>query len=424
MRPTIRLLLLLLVGTLAPWFFPTPRDYLAKVYQKSGVQVVLDQARYEAAPATVAVIRTARSRYQEVTKDLSSGSGVTVKVVDTQVVETSGGSTSSTPALSDLSLNTGCTLSADEVEAVLTQYNSPAVGTGLGQYSVQECERTGIDNAYWMAMFIHESGAGSAGAWAGNKGGGNYTGNTGNIVCAGYGSCYGRFRDYNNDWKLGTTQHFQLLACYRDGGGEGCDGLWNGKSHATIEDAVNTWAPPIENDTQTYAQFVVSMTQEWRQAKANLAQEATEPAPEPAPSQSEPSVTPSEGGRAELWPGATPCAGTGWHAGAFDWCAPLGTPVHTPVSGTFVSQGAYYDEMKYGAYVIILTDSGLEVYLGHLNHETVNPLGFQPGQRVEAGQQVGDLSEFYYSVPHSHVQLRRGGALVGADAWWAEWDGR
>lgn len=130
---------------------------------------------------------------------------------------------------------------------------------------------------------------------------------------------------------------------------------------------------------------------------------------------------PPSGGRAELWPGAAPCAG--WHDGAIDWCSPEGTPVHAPAGGTLTQVGGYEDAMRYGAYVIIQADSGLEIYVGHLNHEDAAP-GLAVGQRVEAGTVVGDLSEFGYSTPHTHVQLRRGGALVGPDVWWAEWEGR
>jgi biotin carboxyl carrier protein len=406
--PTARLYLLFLVGTLAPFFFPAARDKAEEVVAASGIEVLLDAARFDAAPASVAILRQARADFTE----LTSTGDLTVKVNGTQVTTSEG----VTPSLEDISLNGGCTLSAAEVEAVLVQYDSPAAGIGLGEHSVNECQRTGIDNAFWLAMAIHEGSITAPPQWAGNKGNGNYTANTGNIVCAGYPSCYGRFRDFNNDWKLGTTQHIELLRCYRDGGGEGCEGLWTGKAHATIVEAVNTWAPPIENDTNTYANYVVEQAKEWRLAKLNTATEALKPA----------DAVKSENCQAEPWPQAKDGVNWqyGYHAGAFDWVAPEATKVYAPVCGTFVSQGAYYDDEKYGAYVIILTDRGLEVYLGHLDHETVNPLGLQPGQRIEAGQQIGQLSEFPYSAPHSHIQLRRNGGLVSADTWWTEWDAR
>ncbi len=118
-------------------------------------------------------------------------------------------------------------------------------------------------------MFIYESGAGTAPGWAGRKPDGTTTANTGNIICAGYSSCYGRFRDFQGDWKEGTRQHFKLLLCYRDGGGEGCEGLWNGNKHTTIEEALNTWAPPSDgNNTSEYAEFVIEQTQAARRIKS------------------------------------------------------------------------------------------------------------------------------------------------------------
>lgn len=129
-------------------------------------------------------------------------------------------------------------------------------------------------------------------------------------------------------------------------------------------------------------------------------------------------------GQAEPWPGFGDAVCAGYHAGAVDFCAPAGTVVVAPASGTLTEVGAYGDTLRYGAYVIITTPAGLEIYLGHLNHETVNPLGLAVGAWVPAGTPIGDLSEFAYSQPHSHVQLRRGGALIGPGEWWAAWEGR
>lgn len=140
------------------------------------------------------------------------------------------------------SLNHGCSLTAEEVEAVLKGYSSPAATEGgFGQMTVDECKRTGIDNAYVLAMFIHESTAGTAGAAV-------ETHSTGNIICTD-SNCAGRFQVYP-DWKAGGRAHFTLLKCYRDGGGEGCTGLWNGKKHDTIVDAIYTWAPPSDGNNQ------------------------------------------------------------------------------------------------------------------------------------------------------------------------------
>lgn len=169
----------------------------------------------------------------------------------------------------DFSLRTGCSLTPEQYDAVLTNYNSPAIGTG--EHALSECKRTQIDNAYVLGIFIHESTAGTAQQWAGQKGGGNTTANVGNIICAGYPTCFGRFRDYSNDWKLGTTQTFDLLRCYRDGSGEGCNGLWVGGTVSTIDEAITRWAPSSDgNDPNSYAGVVKRLTTEWRSANQTI----------------------------------------------------------------------------------------------------------------------------------------------------------
>lgn len=249
MRHTTRYLLLLIVGAIAPFFFPGARDRAEQITTTVGAPLVVEALQDDAAPAAIALLRTSQDRYREV----QYGETVEPAVMPSVAV----------PAQGDYALRSGCSLTAEQAEAVLVEYGSPAAGKGIGEASVEFCQRYEIDNGLWLAMFIHESGAGSNERWAGNKGG-SYTANTGNIVCAGWPSCYGRFRDYQGDWLLGTEQHFQLLACYRDGGGTDCSGLWSGKSHATVREALNTWAPPFENDTNAYADYVEWQLDTWR----------------------------------------------------------------------------------------------------------------------------------------------------------------
>lgn len=145
--------------------------------------------------------------------------------------------------------------------------------------------------------------------------------------------------------------------------------------------------------------------------------------PPPEPTNPPPGITGAApvGGQAELWPGASICAG--YHAGAMDWCAPLGTEVFSPATCTMLMQGEYYDDPRFGAYVMCNTDGGLELYVGHLDMATVNPLGFRPGDRIAAGQTIGYIGPHFITT-HVHTQIRRGGQLVGPDQWWAEWEGR
>lgn len=230
-------LLLMIMGIIAPFFFPGTRDRVEEIAASMGVHHVVEATQTDVATAAVALLRELQ--------DQDEGA-------------------SALPAQGDYSLRSGCSLTADQVEEILLEYRSPAAGKGLGEASVEFCQRYEIDNGLWLSMFIYESSAGSNPRWAGNKGGGGYTANTGNIICDGWPRCYGRFRDYGGDWYLGTEQHFRLLACYRDGGGTDCSGLWTGKGHTTVREAISTWAPSAENDTNAYADYVERQLDSWR----------------------------------------------------------------------------------------------------------------------------------------------------------------
>jgi murein DD-endopeptidase MepM/ murein hydrolase activator NlpD len=135
------------------------------------------------------------------------------------------------------------------------------------------------------------------------------------------------------------------------------------------------------------------------------------------------SITPLAvvGQQAELWPGASVCYG--YHDGAMDWCAPLGTEVVSPANCYFSGQGEYHDDPKFGAYMICNTANGLEIYVGHLDMATVNPLGFGSGDFIAAGQVIGYIGPHFITT-HVHTQLKRDRALISPDAWWSEWDNR
>ena len=127
----------------------------------------------------------------------------------------------------------GCTLTTDQAEAILKEYESPAQGYGYA--FTQGCNRTGVDNAYVMAMFIHESTAGKFGV-------ATHTLSSGNIKCTAE-PCYDGFQAYA-DWAAGINAHFDLLKTYADGGAP------SGKKHDTIRSALMEWAPPEDNNNQ------------------------------------------------------------------------------------------------------------------------------------------------------------------------------
>lgn len=160
----------------------------------------------------------------------------------------------------DLALFAPNSLTADQWDSVVAEYN-PLI-TDTGKWAVSEGNRTGIDNAYVLAMWIKESSVGSAGVAIQTK-------STGNIRCFGFSYCIDGFRAYRT-WEEGITAHFNLLRCYgveNAAQDTACNGLWNGKQHKTIEEAIDTWAPPEDNNnTSAYKTFVVESVQAWRAA--------------------------------------------------------------------------------------------------------------------------------------------------------------
>jgi hypothetical protein len=141
------------------------------------------------------------------------------------------------------------------IDSILSSYGSPAAGTGQLWYDIGV--KYGIDPAFAVAFFIHESGAGTAAGWAGLKPDGSSTHNVGNIICAGYGSCYGRFRDYPS-WSEGIEDWYQLIDVE----------YLTGRGHTTVADIIPVYAPSVENDVQGYVNVVQGLVDQWRTQEA------------------------------------------------------------------------------------------------------------------------------------------------------------
>lgn len=144
------------------------------------------------------------------------------------------------------------TLSAQFIDRVLEHYGSPARGTGA--IWLRMGQQYGIDPAYALAFFIHESSAGTNPGWAGLKPDGSSTHNVGNIICAGYDTCFGRFRDYAS-WEAGIEDWYKLIANEYIGD----------RSVATVEQIIPIYAPSFENDVGNYVQTVIGLANDWRQ---------------------------------------------------------------------------------------------------------------------------------------------------------------
>lgn len=151
----------------------------------------------------------------------------------------------------DYRLRGAPSLTAQQIDAILASYGSPAAGTGAAWYNLGL--KYGIDPAFAVAFFIHESAAGTAQGWAGLKPGGASTHNVGNIICAGYATCYGRFRDYPS-WDQGIEDWYRLIDVE----------YIQGRGTTTVQDIIPIYAPSFENDVQAYINSVTSMVDGWR----------------------------------------------------------------------------------------------------------------------------------------------------------------
>lgn len=142
-------------------------------------------------------------------------------------------------------------LTIEEIDAILAAYGSPAAGNGRDFYNLGV--DYGIDPAYAVAFFIHESSAGTASGWAGIKPDGSTTHNVGNIICAGYATCFNRFRDYSS-WSEGIEDWYKLIAVE----------YIEGRGAYTVEQIIPIYAPSFENNVPGYIQSVNSLVQGWR----------------------------------------------------------------------------------------------------------------------------------------------------------------
>lgn len=168
-----------------------------------------------------------------------------------RAVQVNAASLANIPAPGDHRLRSAPSLTPAQIDEILRSYGSPATGTGEIWYRLGL--EYNIDPAYAIAFFIHESGAGTNPNWAGMKPDGSTTHNVGNIICAGYPTCYGRFRDYP-DWETGIADWYRLIDVEYI--------RWRGLQ--TVADIIPIYAPSFENDVQGYIQVVTGLVDRWR----------------------------------------------------------------------------------------------------------------------------------------------------------------
>lgn len=171
--------------------------------------------------------------------------------VASSIVAATGMGPAIVPAPGDYRLRTAPSLSPAQIDRILQSYGSPATGTGEIWYRLGV--EYNIDPAYALAFFIHESGAGTNPNWAGFKPDGSTTHNVGNIICAGYPTCYGRFRDYPN-WEAGIADWYRLIDVE----------YIRGRGLQTVAEVIPIYAPSIENDVLGYINVVTRLVDQWR----------------------------------------------------------------------------------------------------------------------------------------------------------------
>jgi hypothetical protein len=137
-------------------------------------------------------------------------------------------------------------VSAALIDQVLAQYSSPAAGQGAVFYDLGV--QYGIDPAYALAFFIHESSAGT-------KGVARFTNSIGNIrTTAGYRD-YEGYRAYDT-WAAGIEDWYKLIKdLYIEG--------WGKRTVAAI---IPTYAPSADrNDPPSYIANVTGLVDSWQQ---------------------------------------------------------------------------------------------------------------------------------------------------------------
>lgn len=96
----------------------------------------------------------------------------------------------------------------------------------------------------------------------------------------------------------------------------------------------------------------------------------------------------------------------GQHGGT-DYTGAMGQAVYTPLPGKVIKVGHYSDAGRYGDYVMIATDNGLEYYSGHLQNVKV-----KEGDSLACGQPIGEMNAYN----HTHIQIRKDGNLIDPES--------
>jgi Mannosyl-glycoprotein endo-beta-N-acetylglucosaminidase len=140
------------------------------------------------------------------------------------------------------------TLAAGFVNRVLAAAHSPAQGTGQALYDLSK--QYGIDDAYALAFFAHESQFGTTGM-------ARLTHSLGNIRCSAGYQCTSGYRAYNG-WVAGEADWYQLIRT-----------LYINTWHlTTVEQIIPVYAPTSDgNDVAGYIAAVEQAVSHWQRGE-------------------------------------------------------------------------------------------------------------------------------------------------------------
>lgn len=140
-------------------------------------------------------------------------------------------------------------ISAQFIDALLCKYSSPACGKGQALYTIGS--QYGVDPAYALAFFWHESGLGT-------RGEARATLSLGNLRCIDGAACIDRDRGGYAafpTWEAGFKAWYALIA----------GPLYVGDGRATVAAIIPRYAPNADhNNEQAYIDAVTSAVALWR----------------------------------------------------------------------------------------------------------------------------------------------------------------
>jgi len=141
----------------------------------------------------------------------------------------------------------GPSLSAQKIDAILHYAKSPADGTGQDLYNLSQ--QYNIDDAFSLAVFLHESGYGKNGVAASSL-------SLGNLRCIDGYSCQGGYA-YFPTWQAGYEAFYKLIS----------GPLYVKAGLTTPGQILPKYAPTGDsNDPVAYASDVEESIAEWRAA--------------------------------------------------------------------------------------------------------------------------------------------------------------